>query len=89
MYKTGRICLHNEKDLFTPDYLFLYGKGFVYSKREGFVYITGKICLHLIIYFFTGKDLFTLNGKDLFTPDYLFLYGEGFVYTKREGFVYT
>jgi len=67
VYKTGRICLHNEKDLFTPDYLFLYGKGFVYSKREGFVYITGKICLHLIIYFFTGKDLFTLNWKDLFT----------------------
>jgi len=59
------------------------------AKQEGFVYITGKICLHLIIYFFTGKDLFTLNGKDLFTPDYLFLYGEGFVYTKREGFVYT
>ena len=36
-------------------------------KREGFVYITGKIYLDLIIYFFTGKDLFALNGKDLFT----------------------
>ena len=71
------------------------------TKREGFVYITRRICLHLIIYFFTGKDLFTVNGKDLFTgriclhngedlftPDYLFLYGKGFVYTKREGFVY-